>query len=138
LAEHCTDCGLTSTITAMCICTYLFQFLYPFSIFHRCVSCSSMNSSMFLLSRAVYYPCFLQSLPHRTNYLHSACIYSLHYQSAYFIPSGPGSSVGIANGYGLDGTGIEFRWGEIFRNSPDRHWGPPSLPYNGYRVFPLG
>ena len=27
----------------------------------------------------------------------------------------PGSSVGIANGYGLDGPGIEFRWGgEIF------------------------
>jgi hypothetical protein len=24
---------------------------------------------------------------------------------------GPGSSVGIANGYALDGPGIEFRWG---------------------------
>jgi len=24
--------------------------------------------------------------------------------------SGPGSSVGIATGYGLDGLGIEFRW----------------------------
>jgi hypothetical protein len=24
---------------------------------------------------------------------------------------GPGSSVGIATGYGLDGPGIEFRWG---------------------------
>ena len=32
--------------------------------------------------------------------------------------------------------GIEFRWGEIFRTSPDRPWGPPSLLYNGYRVFP--
>ena len=27
--------------------------------------------------------------------------------------SGPGSSVGIATAYGLDGPGIEFRWGEI-------------------------
>jgi len=28
--------------------------------------------------------------------------------------------------------------GEIFRTSPDRSWGPPSLLYNGYRVFPGG
>ena len=26
--------------------------------------------------------------------------------------------------------------GEIFRTRPDRPWGPPSLLYNGYRVFP--
>ena len=49
---------------------------------------------------------------------------------------GPGSSVGIATGCGLDGPGIESRWGEIFRTCPDRPWGPPSLLYNGYRVFP--
>ena len=48
-----------------------------------------------------------------------------------------GSSVGIATGYGLDGPGIESRWGgEIFRTCPDRPWGPLSLLYNGYRVFP--
>jgi len=29
-------------------------------------------------------------------------------------------------------------WGEIFRTCPDRPWGPPSLLYNGYRVFPGG
>jgi len=28
--------------------------------------------------------------------------------------------------------------GEIFRTCPDRPWGPPSLLYNGYRVFPGG
>ena len=28
--------------------------------------------------------------------------------------------------------------GEIFRTCPDRPWGPPSLPHNGYRVFPRG
>jgi hypothetical protein len=43
----------------------------------------------------------------------------------------PGSSVGIATGYGLDGLGIESRWGEIFRTCPNRPWGPPSLLYNG-------
>ena len=51
------------------------------------------------------------------------------------LSSGPGSSVGIATDYGLDGPGFESRWGEIFRR-PDRLWGPPILLYNGYRVFP--
>jgi hypothetical protein len=53
-------------------------------------------------------------------------------------PCGPGSSVGIATGYGLDGPAIESRWGEIFRTCPDRPWGQPSLLYNRYRVFPGG
>jgi hypothetical protein len=28
--------------------------------------------------------------------------------------------------------------GKIFRNRPDRPWGPPNLLYNGYRVIPKG
>jgi hypothetical protein len=28
--------------------------------------------------------------------------------------------------------------GAIFRTRPDRPWGPPSLLYDGYRVFPGG
>jgi hypothetical protein len=52
---------------------------------------------------------------------------------------GPDSSVGIASRYGLDGPGIESRWGgEIFRTHPDRSWGPPSLVYEGYRDCPGG
>jgi len=51
----------------------------------------------------------------------------------------PGSVLGIATDYGLDGPGIECRWGsEIFRTCPDRPCGPPSLLYNGYRLFPGG
>ena len=38
----------------------------------------------------------------------------------YIQYCGPGSVVGIATAYGLDGPGIESRWGEIFRTSPDR------------------
>ena len=49
---------------------------------------------------------------------------------------GPGSSVGIATGYGLDGPGSNPGGGEIFRTCPDRPWGPHSLLYNEYRVFP--
>jgi len=50
----------------------------------------------------------------------------------------PGSSVGIVTDYGLDGPGIEFRWRRDFPHLPERLWGPPSLLYNGYRVFPGG
>ena len=50
--------------------------------------------------------------------------------------SGPGSSVGIGTGYGLDGPGSNCGGGEIFRTCPDRSWGQPSLLYHGYRVFP--
>jgi hypothetical protein len=49
--------------------------------------------------------------------------------------SGPGSSVGTVTAYGLDGPGIESRWGRDF---PHRSWGQLSLLYNGYRVFPGG
>jgi hypothetical protein len=57
----------------------------------------------------------------------------------YELDSGPGSVVGIATGYRLDGPGIESWWGdEIFRTCPDRPWGPPSLLYNGYQFFPGG
>ena len=48
--------------------------------------------------------------------LKSGCYY-LQYVPA---SSGPGSVVGITTAYGLDGPGIETRWGEIFRTSPDR------------------
>ena len=58
------------------------------------------------------------------------------FDSLYSLSGGPGSVVGTATSYGLDGLGIESRWGgEIFRTCPDRVWGPPSLLYNGYRVF---
>ena len=70
-------------------------------------------------------------------------VLSLHSSETIFIQiqnmvCGPGSSVGIATAYWLDGPGIECRWGEIFRTCPDRPWGPHSLLYNGYRVFPWG
>ena len=70
--------------------------------------------------------------------------YSLRYSAstmllAYRGPVGrPGSSVGIATGYGMDGPGIEPGGGEIFRIGPGRPWCALSLLYNGYRVFPGG
>jgi len=66
------------------------------------------------------------------------CVHSVIFVVKHSI-GGPGISVGIATGYGLDGLGIESLWvGEIFRTCPDRLWGPPSLLYDGYRLFPGG
>ena len=50
---------------------------------------------------------------------------------------GPGSSVGIATGHGLDGPGIECRWGARF-SAPVQTGPGAHLLYNGYRVFPGG
>jgi hypothetical protein len=50
--------------------------------------------------------------------------------------SGPGSVVGIATGYGLDGPGIEARWGRDFPHLSRPALGPTHLPHNGYRVLP--
>jgi hypothetical protein len=36
------------------------------------------------------------------------------FREEHFSYSGPGSIVGIATGYGLDGPGIESRWGARF------------------------
>jgi hypothetical protein len=54
------------------------------------------------------------------------------------------SAVGIATGYGLDDQGVGVRvlvGSKIFISAslPDRHWGPPSLLFNGFRgLFPRG
>ena len=61
-----------------------------------------------------------------------------YYRVTFTLQSGPGSVVGIATGYGLDGPGSNSGGGKIFRTRPDRSWGPPSLLYNGYRLFPGG
>ena len=42
--------------------------------------------------------------------------------------SGPGSVVGIATGYGLDGPGIESRWGRDFPHLFRPALGPNQTP----------
>ena len=62
-----------------------------------------------------------------------ACTFSLrhssllHFHSTLLHYSGQDGSVGVATRYELDGPGIESRWGEIFRTSPDWIWHPPNL-----------
>jgi hypothetical protein len=55
----------------------------------------------------------------------------------FIVP--PLLGVGIATGYGLDGPGIESRWGARFTTPVQTGPGAPSSHlYNGYRVFPGG
>ena len=51
---------------------------------------------------------------------------------------GPGSSVGIATELRVGRFGDRIPVGAQFSARSDRPWGPPSLLYNGYRVFPGG
>jgi hypothetical protein len=46
--------------------------------------------------------------------LYSCCIFLLQFQYCLFHTCGPGSSVGIATAYGLDGPGIEYQWRRDF------------------------
>jgi hypothetical protein len=45
-----------------------------------------------------------------------------------FYQPGPGSSFGIATGYGLDGLGIESRWGRDFSHTSRPALGPTQPP----------
>ena len=46
----------------------------------------------------------------------------------YTFFCGPGSSVGISTGYGLDGPDIESRWGRDFPHLPRPAPGPTQPP----------
>ena len=54
------------------------------------------------------------------------------------ISRGPGSSVGIATDYGLDGLGIESRWRRDFPHLSRPALGPYLPPVQGYRFFSGG
>jgi hypothetical protein len=56
----------------------------------------------------------------------------------YILNCGPGSSVGLATGYGLGGPGIESRYKRDFSHLSRPALGPTQPPVNGYRVFSGG
>jgi len=69
----------------------------------------------------------------------SACISTLiYFYLTITHKSGPASSVGIATELLAGRSGDRIPVGARFSASPDRPWGPPSVLYNGYQVFPGG
>jgi hypothetical protein len=57
---------------------------------------------------------FILYLVHNSVLITNLCFYSLDLQSHPIFCRGPGSVASIATGYGLDGPGIESRWGRDF------------------------
>ena len=70
----------------------------------------------------------------RTNVVVSNRIYLTinflepHIITLYVLKCGPGSVVGIATGYGLDGLGIESQWGRDFPHLSRPALGPTQPP----------
>jgi hypothetical protein len=50
------------------------------------------------------------------------------FAAQYLHLCGPGSSVGIVTGYGLDGPGIEFQWRREFSHTSRTALGPTKPP----------
>ena len=73
------------------------------------------------------------------DYLSFRSLYNTHMQNAT-IETGPVQFSRYSDWLraGRSGDRMPLGGGEIFRTCPDRPWGPPSLLYKGYRVFPGG
>jgi hypothetical protein len=89
------------------------------------------------------FSCLLQFMTKSMTVSLSVDPYACHERVGKFIviirsACRPGSSVGIAIGYGVDGPMIESLCGRNFLPLSRPALGPPSLLYNGYRVFPGG
>jgi hypothetical protein len=61
---------------------------------------------------------------------HVLFLHSVHWISCFLMQT--------STCYGLEDPRIDPGGGHIFRTRPDGLWGPPSLLYNGYRIFPGG
>jgi len=62
----------------------------------------------------------------------------LRFFSIPMYQCGPGSIVGIAIGYGLDGSGIESRWGRDFLHLSRSALGPTQPPVQRVPCLPRG
>jgi hypothetical protein len=62
------------------------------------------------------------------NFLKTDELFDLHIYMHHNSVSGPGSSVGIATAYGLDGPEIESRWGRDFSHLSRSALGPTQPP----------
>ena len=65
-------------------------------------------------------------------------MHHIQYYWIYCMGNSLNSAVGIETRHGLDGPGIESRWGRDFPHPSRPALGLTSLLYNGYRFFPGG
>ena len=61
-------------------------------------------------------------------YLLEIKLFREHFRATMYVGCGPGSSVSIATGYGLDGPGIESRWWRNFPHLSRSALGPTQPP----------
>ena len=121
---------LRSVLLTMSHCQFVCSF--PSHLPHLSVTHPNLSTSNFCRSIGSWhrlnskhgFPSFAETT---TNSRRTNCC-TVSNQTAHDA-AGRDSPVGIATRYGLSGPGIEFR------TRPDLPWGPPSLLYNGYRVF---
>jgi hypothetical protein len=106
----------------------------------NCASCWSFSRTLYIcVNSPKYRPLYLSTLhtiAHYTatftkNYPHvtqKTNLFFLCILTPSMSAPRPGSSVGIANGYGLDGPGIESRWGRDFPHTSRPALGPTQPP----------
>ena len=95
-----------------------------------------MNWQIWILYRRDWNTWSCTSSPSKNWQILTLQIYINIYIYVYIPTLTRSSAVGIAIRCGLDGPGIEFPWGEIFRARPARPWGLLSPLYCKYRVIP--
>jgi hypothetical protein len=130
LLTHPTPAQGEYYITLPCFYIFLDKFpCYLLSKYRRI-----LDSICFFSLLATYFPFCPSVLGKHITMQHTNEMCT--YETVLAYNCGPGSSVGIATGYGLDGPRIESRWGRDFSHTSRPALRPSSLLYNGYRVFP--
>ena len=132
------------SMTQCCVCVVVKNeqncILYDVAVFCKNCVCVAVEQSANFTLRVLgilpgHWILNVREGPHPLNILtfqFSILIYSPSVQckkrKPVWISNGCDSSVGIATCYGLDGPGIEFRWGKVFLHLSRSVLGPTQPP----------
>ena len=102
------NCDLSQTFESDAVPTHLTLcstvLLEKLTVFHLVKKLSAIREVLSLQNSVQIVSLLRQIIP-----VHLSC--SVYLRSITILICGTGSSVGVATGYGLDGPGIESRWG---------------------------
>jgi hypothetical protein len=123
----------------VCLCYYEDQELYMNELYWRICQHHFINSIQYSIQWIIQYShkINIQSITHTFDYIfrfYETIFRPIFIVWRYTYCGGPGSSFGIATGYGLDGPGIESRWGARF--SAPVQTGPGAHPSSCTGSFP--